>query len=73
MKVKIAGNKWRCFWGEFPKFEVPYHPEIKMNYSGKYRSVENAYIPSDVGYNLGIAIIKSALKENSGTIRKNNP
>lgn len=57
MKVKISGNKWRCFWGNFPEFEVPYHPEIKMNYSGKLRSEKNAYIPRDIGRSLGVAII----------------
>lgn len=56
MRVKIAGGKWRCFWGEFPDFVVPYHPEIRMHYSGKLRSEKNAYIPSDIGRNLGLVI-----------------
>ncbi len=62
MEVKIAGNKWRCFWGNFPWFEALYHPEIKMNYSGKLRSEKNAYIPRDIGRNLGLAIMESDIE-----------
>lgn len=58
VKVRIAGNKWRCFWGNFPDFDVPYHPEVKMHYTGKLRSPLNAYIPRDIGESLGLAIIK---------------
>ena len=35
LEVKIAGYKWRCFWGNFPEFKVPYEPDIRMNYTGK--------------------------------------
>lgn len=57
-EVKIAGSKWRCFWGNFPSFDVLYHPEIKMHYTGKLRSPINAYIPKDIGKALGLAVIK---------------
>lgn len=57
MKVKIAGGKQRCFWGDFPLFLVTYHPEIMMHYTGEFRSEENAYIPREIGESLGLAII----------------
>jgi len=56
MKVRIAGGKVRCFWGEFPLFLIPYHPSIRMHYVGKYRSETNAYIPPAIGESLGLAI-----------------
>jgi len=70
MKVKISGNKWRCFWGNFPRFDVPYHPEILMDYSGKLRSEKNAYIPPDIGRSLGLAIIEELYKGGSTEIEE---
>ncbi|KKM99438.1 hypothetical protein LCGC14_1147750 [marine sediment metagenome] len=58
MKVRIAGGKQRCFWGNFPLFLVTYHPEIRMHYTGKLRSEKNAYIPREIGRSLGLAIIQ---------------
>lgn len=59
MQVRIAGSKQRCFWGNFPLFLVTYHPEIRMHYTGEYRSEKNAYIPKELGRSLGLAIISA--------------
>ena len=58
IKGKICGNKFRCLWGNFPSFEIPYTPEIRMKYTGKYRSVYNAQIPMKLACALGKAIKK---------------
>jgi len=63
MKVKIAGNKWRYFWGHFPEFKVPYYRGKSMRYTGKWRSPLNAYIPMGIGKALGKAIKRRGRNE----------